>query len=177
MAFSILFTLTICGVYANWLYAQMCEEKTSIPISLNDFLNKPKESIYIKSVELFSNSNNVSISNYNYSYPTYLTTIASSSQSGGTMIYKITVFNNTDYTYNYMGVSFEETYANNSYVNVQNGLNIIEKDLYTELNPTFNTDDIVSPRQTRTFYATYTFGSNVVNREIETMVNFKFSIR
>lgn len=136
---------------------------------------KPYKGVYIKSVELISASNATNSENA-YELPTNHITTVDASRSGGSVTYKITVHNNTDVTYWYIGPRLTNTFYQNSLVAVNNGISITTKDYSTDNYQSFNQDDWVPPQTERDFYVTYTYGANAQN-VCRTMINFHFDIR
>lgn len=135
---------------------------------------KPFKGVYIKSVELVSATNVINSEN-DFILPTNHVTTADASRSGGSVTYKITVHNNTDVTYWYIGPRCTNDYQN-SLVGTNGGISITTKDRLTDNYQSFNSEDWVPPQTERDFYVTYTYGSNAQN-ECRTMVNFHFDIR
>ena len=121
--------------------------------------------IYIKNIEEVNNNDNVSAS---YSLPTNVSTTSNGST---TVTYKITVHNNTDVTYWYIGQSYDKSELNNSLIG--NGITVVTKDKLNDTGTTFNNQDWVPPQTERDFYVTYTFPNNTT----KTLINFKFDIK
>ena len=136
---------------------------------------KPYKGVYIKSVEVAGTSN-ASNKACDFVLPTNLTNTVDASRSGGSVTYKVTVHNNTDVTYWYIGPQYTGDYANNGLVGAYNGITITTKDQIDDTRATFDTEDWVPPQTERVFYVTYSYGSNA-QPECSTMVNFRFDIR
>ena len=136
---------------------------------------KPYEGVYIKSVELVGASN-VTGSLNEYVLPTNHKTTADASRSGGTITYKITVHNNTDVTYWYIGTKLDTGYGQNQLIGANNGISIRTMDRTSDSYSTFNDEDWIPPQTERVFYVTYTYGSNAQNA-CSTLVNFHFDIK
>ena len=84
---------------------------------------KPFEGVYIKSVEIYKNSN-VSVAECKYVLPTNHVTTVTPKGAGASITYKITVHNNTDITYWYTGEDFDETAGKNKLLLEKNGITI-----------------------------------------------------
>lgn len=137
----------------------------------------PLEGIYITNVEYVTASN---ASTSSYSYLEHTTTADATmrrTRSTGTVTYKITVTNNTDFKYSYVGLSYnasESGYTGNQLI--ANGrITITTKDNENDSSATFNTSDYIEPRTTRVFYVTYRLASTVSrNTDYKTLVHYKF---
>ena len=130
--------------------------------------------VYICDVKVVSTSGLASVV-CEYLHPTNLKTELEVSSTGATITYEITVHNNTDVTYWYLGSFFENTYGSNSLIGKTNGIFITSKDANTSSSGEFDTTDWVNPQSKRTFYVTYRFGSSA-RGNIQNLVNFKFGI-
>lgn len=124
-----------------------------------------KVGIYIKNIEEVNKNDNVSAS---YTFPTNVSTTSNGST---TVTYKITVHNNTDVTYWYIGQYYDSDKLNNSLI--ENGITVVTKDKLSDTTSTFDNKDWVPPQTERDFYVTYTFPNNTT----QTLINFKFDIK
>lgn len=127
--------------------------------------------LFITDINLVSSSNT---DRNQYTFLEYSTTVQSvlSRRSGtGTVVYEITVLNNTQYEYAYRGLYYTNNYGNNSYVSTSNSnskLGVI---------PTFPEGKIVGPGEELVFRVTYTVGRSVSSSlNLDTMINFQFGI-
>jgi len=136
---------------------------------------KPYRGVYIKAVEVVSTSNATSV-DCGYILPTNHTSTVDANRTGGSVTYKITVHNNTDVTYWYIGPRLSNEYGQNSLVGGNNGINIATKDKLSDGYNSFDSNDWVPPQTVRDFYVIYTYGSNAQSA-CETMINFHFDIR
>ena len=136
---------------------------------------KPFEGVYIRSVELVGTSNATSTEN-EFVLPTNHKSTADASRSSGSVTYKITVHNNTDVTYWYIGTNIDTAYGQNQLIGANNGISIRTADRQGDSYSSFNDEDWVPPQTERVFYVTYTYGSNAQNA-CATMVNFHFDIK
>ena len=136
----------------------------------------PFQGVYIFSVEVASTSGGVSSSGFEIIKPTNLSTTIKVPASNGTITYKVTVHNNTDVTYWFLGTVVPDNYANNSLIGKANGIFITPKDHESDLNVTFDTGDWVPAGEMRTFYVTYRFGNSAMGT-MSTVVNFKFGLQ
>ena len=134
----------------------------------------PFYGVYICEVNVYSTSG-VGINSCEYIHPTNLKTDVTSSGQNSTVTYEITVHNNTDVTYWYLGTNLDSAYGNNSNIGKTGGVFITTRDLSTSNSAAFDTSDWVPPQSKRTFYATYRFGSNAAGRNTH-LVNFDFGL-
>ena len=135
----------------------------------------PPKGVYIKHVELL-NMSGAESRNFDYILPTNFKNTAYAIRNPGSVTYAVTVHNNTDVTYWYVGPLYTDDYENNSLLGSSGGITITTKDQASDSYATFDSNDWVPPQTERTFYVTYTYGANAQN-EIKTMVNFHFDIR
>lgn len=147
------------------------------------------EGLFIVSVTPVSNTD-VTAVDTGFFAPTNVTATmnaAGSTRTTNNITYEIVVVNRTDYIYNYKGVECERNltgYNGNTYINQTNGISITTKDQATDTSATFNTQDSIGPRETRTFYATYSYASSrwgwgsypPRGTDLATCVNFKFAV-
>ena len=131
--------------------------------------------VYISEVRYISGSN-ASNNSFEIHLPTNLRTSAKVSRANSSVTYEITVHNNTDVTYWYLGIDYLKDYGYNSEIGKGNGITITTKDNNTTSSNAFDHEDWVPPQTYRTFYVTYKFGSNVIGNDIFTLVNFKFGL-
>lgn len=127
--------------------------------------------LFITSVETDQTSNVDYNTVSHLEYTTTVNSIVSRRSSTGSVVYKITVLNNTNYEYAYRGLYYTTTYGNNSYVSTTNNsrkLGVVVS---------FPNGSIVGPKDTLVFYATYTIGRNVGSSlNLDTLLNFQFGI-
>lgn len=131
--------------------------------------------VYIKEVTLVSTSNATS-PKCDYILPTNLDSTVNATASGGSVTYRVTVHNNTDVTYWYMGQSSDSSYASNSLIGANGGITVITKDKMSDSGATFNTSDWIPPKTERDFYVTYTFGASAQGNQ-NTLINFRFGLQ
>lgn len=136
---------------------------------------QPPRGVYITAVEVYSTSAADSIE-CDFSLPTNHTASVDARSTGGSVMYKITVYNNTDVTYWYVGPKYSTDYGQNSLIGASNGISIRTMDHPSDTTQTFDVNDWVPAQTHRDFYVRYTYGSNAQS-VCETMVNFKFDIR
>ena len=89
---------------------------------------KPYKGVYIKSVELAGTSNAAN-KGHDFVLPTNVTNTVDAERTSGTVTYKVTVHNNTDVTYWYVGPQYTDDYENNSLIGTYNGITITTKDV------------------------------------------------
>ena len=136
---------------------------------------KPYRGVYIKAVSLVS-ATNITSNKDEYILPTNHDTEVKVNRSGGSITYKITVHNNTDVTYWYIGQRFSDDYGQNSLLGANNGITVTTKDHQNDSSQTFNSNDWIPAQTERDFYVTYTYGSNAPSIS-STLINFLFDIR
>ena len=135
---------------------------------------KPFKGVYIKEVTLM-NATNVTNTENEFVLPTNHSTTVHVGLTNGTVTYKITVHNNTDVTYWYIGPRCTNDYGQNSLVAKNNGISIVTKDHLSDNYQSFNSEDWIPPQTEREFYVTYTYGSNAP-ANCSTLINFHFDI-
>ena len=131
------------------------------------------EGLYISAVEV-SASSNVAGESVEIVYPTSLRSSLRANARNASITYKITVHNKTDMTYWYLGIKHDGQ-GDNALVNATNGVSITTRDGVASNAAAFDSSDWIPPQTERTFYATYTYGSNAQgNRSL--LVNFSFGL-
>lgn len=130
------------------------------------------EGLFITQIKTLSTSNT---DKNTVTFMEYSTTVQSEisrkGNSAGTVVYQITVLNNTDYEYAYRGLYYMSNHGSNSYVSTSNANN----KLGVVVN--FPEGKIVAPKDTLTFTVTYTIGKNInANLNLDTMLNYQFGI-
>lgn len=147
------------------------------------------EGLFIISVKEVASTNVETVSAKYFSPTNVAVTMNASGDKRTTnnVTYEIVVLNRTDYIYTYKGVECTRNlsgYNGNTYINQSNGISITTKDNLSDTSGTFNSQDTVGPRSTRTFYATYSYTTarwswgSAPPRETElaTLVNYKFAV-
>ena len=135
----------------------------------------PPRGVYIKAVEVYSTTMIASVDS-GFTLPTNHKATVDPSATSGNITFKITVHNNTDVVYWYIGPQYSTDYGQNSLIGASNGITIRTMDHPSDTSSTFNTEDWIPPQTERDFYVRYTYGSSAQNACM-TMVNFKFDIR
>lgn len=128
--------------------------------------------LFITNIKTRSTNN---VDKHSVSYIEYSTTVNSiisrKGNSAGTVIYEITVLNNTEHEYAYRGLYYMTSYGSNSYVSTSNANNKLGVVV------SFPNGSIVAPKEKLTFTVTYTEGKNIgANLDIDTLLNFQFGI-
>ena len=136
---------------------------------------KPFEGVYITDVTPVANRNATNVE-VDYLKPTNLSSTVRATASGGSVTYKVTVYNNTGVTYWYNGTDLAAGYGANALIGTNGGITITTKDHLEDSAATFNKEDWIPPRTAREFYVTYAFGASAQG-ERSTLVNFRFSLR
>lgn len=169
---------TVSGVYATWQFSEAApqEKSNAIGVSVNEFTFAPKETLHITAVT-FESSNSVSNAEASFSHPTYITAKADSRQANASITYKVTVYNNTEVTYWYLGPSWNSAANSNALIGATNGITITTTDNYGDNGNTFNTEDWVPPYTTRDFYITYQFGRNAVDSGLIISISLDFGVK
>ena len=171
-----LFVVASSGVHAAWIYFDPPEEKSgSVVIGVSEFNYDPGDILHISAMEFYSSSGFPSDLGYSYSLPTNVRVSGAVTRSGSSVTYKVTVFNDTDVTYWYIGPQVPN-YGTNALLN-SNAVTIITKEKPTDTSNTFNTRDWIPPRTERDFYVTYNFANGAVVSNLDLLVNYYFSIR
>ena len=98
------------------------------------------------------------------------------SNTNATVTYRVTIHNNTDITYWYLGQTALKEYGSNLLIGQQNGITVITKDKFTDTGSTFNQNDWIPPQTEREIYVTYSFGSGAQG-DIATLINLKFGLK
>ena len=130
------------------------------------------EGVYIKNVEVVNNSSiNNSVS---YILPTHVSSSITPTSSVKSVTYKVTVHNNTNVSYWYIGPSYDKNYNNNNLIG--NGLTVTTKDKLNDTGTTFNNQDWIPAQTERDFYVTYTFNSTSTT-PLSTLINYRFDIK
>lgn len=147
---------------------------TTLEIEGTEKLEKPPE-LYIASVSVTA-TNGVSAVECEKVMPTNLRSSVTLSGQNASVTCEVTVKNNSDITYWYLGTTAFKDYGQNSFVNVANGIIITAKDNSASNSAVFDTSDWIPPKTSRTFYVTYSFGPSV-SGTVQTLVNFNFGLR
>lgn len=132
----------------------------------------PFKGVYIYDVQVVP-SGSAKSNSYEYIHPTTLKTDVEAS-SNSTITYEITVHNNTDATYWYLGMDLSEKYGNNTSIGGYNGITITTKESTSDTTQTFDDSDWVPPQTMRKFYVTFKFGSGATGKNIQNLVVFNF---
>ena len=128
--------------------------------------------LFITSMKTLS-ANNTDKNEYLFlEYSTTVNSIISrKSNNAGTVVYEITVLNNTEHEYAYRGLYYMSSYGSNSYVSTSNANNKLS--VVTE----FPNGKLVGPGESLTFKVTYTVGKSVSSSlNLDTLINFQFGI-
>ena len=136
---------------------------------------KPYRGVYITSVEPAGSSNASTVAQ-EYILPTNHKVTADASRTNGSVTYKVTVYNNTDVTYWFIGTKYEPAYGQNSKIGAANGITVKTTDRLGDSYSTFNTEDWIPAQTERVFYVTYSYGS-AAQDACATMVNYCFDIK
>ena len=131
--------------------------------------------LYISDSKMISTSNASSVS-YEHLYPTNFTNVVNATRTNGSVTYEIPLNNNTDVTYWYHGIILDDRVENNNLIGATNGISISTKDHSSDTYSSFDKEDWIPPKSYRTFYVTYTYGSNAQSYRV-LLVNFHFDIR
>lgn len=165
----------IPGVFATWKYsnAPLTPGSHEIITTLGEF--KETKGVIIKSVEEVTKSG-IKVIDNGYSLKSIHNSTVDPTQNGGTITYRITLFNNTDTNYWFIGTNCSSTYGQNSLIGAYNGITVTFKDHASDSTGTFDTEDRIPPKTEREIYVTYKYGSNAQG-ECATSVELLFDIR
>lgn len=168
--------LTVSGVYAAWRYFNPPKAvEQDFPLGVGDFTYEAGQILHIRNAEEYASNNLTSELNYEYSLPTSLKVWGEVARSNSSVTYKVTVFNNTDLTYWYIGQKIP-SYGTNALLS-SNDITVLTKDHALDDINTFNSYDWIPARTERDFYVTYTFATNASVGDIELFIDFYFAIR
>lgn len=134
----------------------------------------PYKGVYISDVKVLSASG-VTENAFQYIHPTNLANAVGVSSQNASVTYEITVHNNTDMSYWYLGTNILASHGDNALIGTNGGIHITTKDNSSASSTLFDTGDWVPAQTYRTFYATYTFGANARGQR-ELLVNFEFGL-
>ena len=172
---ALLLVFTIPGVFALWRYSNAPLTPGSLNIVTNMTEFKETKGVIIKSVERESYSG-VDVIDYGYSLKAIHESTVDPTRTGGNVTYKITLFNNTDSNYWFIGEDHSSYYGQNSLIGTKNGITVTFKDHASDTTNTFNNEDRIPPKTERIIYVTYSYGSSTQG-ECETSVELLFDIR
>ena len=172
---TVVLSIAIPGVFALWQYSQSAPPPVDTTVNKSIFEFKEFKGVYIKSAEIVSKSN-VQVTSSSYSPPALHEVAADASASGGSVTYKVTLHNNTDTNYWFIGRSQAADYGQNSLIGANQGITITLKDHQSDTTSTFNEDDRIPPQTEREMYITYTYDSNAQSPCL-TKIELKFDIR
>lgn len=174
LAFAVL--ASFFGVYASWVFClPMDESDQVVGVTMGEFSYDPGEILYISAVEQYASDGFSEPLQYSHSLPTNLRTRGTVQSRGSSVTYKVTVFNNTDTTYWYIGQK-HSGHGTNGLI-TEGGITVRTKEKPSDTTGTFNSYDWVPARTKRDFYVTYTFSSAAAVTAVDLLVNFYFSIR
>ncbi len=165
--------LSFMFLFSTFGYASLTD-RLGISGSANVEYSKPFEGVYISDIQFVSASTSISSVDFGKIHPTTVTTSVNS--GGGSVTYKITVHNNTNVTYWYLGQKFLTDYESNNLLGTSGGISVVTKDGIGDSSSTFNSDDWIPPQTYRDFYVIYTYGSNA-RETVKNLINFEFGIR
>lgn len=127
--------------------------------------------LFITSIKTVSSSNTDKNEVLFLDYSTTVNSIISRRSGAGTVVYEITVLNNTEHEYAYRDLYYMTSYGNNSYVSTSNANNKLG------VVTSFPNGKLVAPGESLTFRATYTIGRSVSSSlNLDTLLNFQFGI-
>ena len=127
--------------------------------------------LFITSIKTVSSSNTDKNEVFFLDYSTTVNSIISRRSGAGTVVYEITVLNNTEHEYAYRDLYYMTSYGNNSYVSTSNAKNKLG------VVTSFPNGKLVAPGESLTFTAKYTIGRSVSSSlNLDTLLNFQFGI-
>lgn len=171
VAFSFMFLFISIG------YAQIADTLTvNGTLNLEEYMG-----VVITSIEeVTAETANLKSDGCSYLIPTNVLNTVTLTQRNATIKYKITVHNKSPkYKYAYKGLVCDpalDGYNNNLYSAATNNTTFTVKTT-NENGGTFSVGTAISPGETLTFYATYTFGRNVAtNTQMKFLLNYNFGV-
>ncbi len=172
-----LFTLaSTTGVYAVWRYFEPVDSiDRQISVGMNEFNYDPGEILYITAVELYSSRGFATPLQYSSSLPTNIKVSGEVVSRNSSVTYKVTVFNNTDSTYWYMGKKMP-SYGSNLLI-PSGAIEVQTKEKPTDNGNTFDVNDWIPARTQREIYVTYMFVSDEALKNIDLFINYYFNIK
>ena len=127
--------------------------------------------LFITGIKTVSESNTDKNEVSYHEYTTTVNSIISRKSGAGTVVYEITVLNNTEHEYAYRGLYYITSYGQNSYVSTSTSnskLGVVVS---------FPNGSIVAPKEKLVFRVTYTVGRSVSSSlNLDTLLNFQFGI-
>lgn len=172
---TLVLSMTIPGVFAFWQYSHKPPSSAEMSMNTSIFEFEEFKGVYIKTVEVFS-KDRTDVKAYNYATPTIHTATVVPSASGASVTYKITLHNNTDINYWYIGKSHSADYGQNALIDASQGISLTLKDHQSDTTATFDENDRIPPQTERVIYATYTYGANAQSA-CDTKIELQFDIR
>ena len=172
---TVVLSLAIPGVFAFWQYSHKAPPPVDTTMNKSIFEFKEYKGVYIKSSVVVGTSQANVISS-GYLTPTLHESNVDATASGGSVTYKVTLFNNTDTNYWYVGMTKSADYGQNALVGINQGVTVTLKDHQSDSTTTFNEEDRIPPQTERDIYVTYTYGNNAQNA-CSTQIELLFDIR
>ena len=172
---TVIFAVAIPGVFALWHYSNSAPPPAETTMNKTIFEFKEFKGVYIKSAEVVSTSQ-VKVISSGYATPAFQEVSADASASGGSVTYKVTIHNNTDINYWFVGDAYSADYGQNALIGTSQGISILYKDHQSDSTSTFDENDRIPPQTEREIYITYTFGSNAQSACL-TKIELLFDIR
>lgn len=168
----------ISGVYATWQFSEGDAETDAkgMDVTMNEFTFAPPKILYIQEMTLMS-VHSVSNLRTSFTRPTYIDCVVDSLDVNATVTYKVTLYNNTDVVYWYLGASWKDNVGSNALIDEARGITILVKDHYDDTSSTFDTEDWVPPQTTRDIYVTYRYGANAVASDVHTLLSLDFGMK
>ena len=174
VAIFLILLATIPTVYAKWIYTKpLPSESDNLPFNLMEFSYDPGEILYISNVERISSTSFQRELEYGHSLPTNVKLTGNVTSKNCTATYKITVFNNTDVTYWFIGTEIKNSNPSGNFS--ASSISLTLRDTLGDSANSFNTQDWIPPRTYRDFYVTYSFNNGYT--DVTCLVNYYFSIK
>ena len=171
-----IFCAAVCSLAVMFICIGYAAISGSLNVTGNvSYKEVPYDGVVITNVRPVTWSNDVTIQEYKFSKPTNLQTSFTVNSYNTSVTFEITVKNNSDSTHWYQGVGAFPEYGSNQLVDARNGIAITTKDQNGSA-AAFDTNDWLPPKESRTFYVTYHFGSAATGN-ISLMVKFDFGLR
>ena len=163
-------------IFINLGYAYLTNENI-ISGSIHAVKPAVNPKLYISNVSIVGVSNVTSI-NTKFSMPTIFDSEIKVNSTGGTIIYELTLTNDSHVSYWLKEISFLDDIYSNNLIGKNNGITMTLKDKLEDSGSTFNNDDWIPANTNRQIYAVYRFGSDTLSYDIiYTSINLEFEIR
>ena len=171
----LLVLLAVPGVFAAWQYCHTPPAPLNVLIPKNMSAFEEYKGVCITSVEVVSTSG-ASVTDSDFAIPAVHKSTVKPNRNGGSVTYKIKLYNNTDVNYWYIEYDHPTELGQNALVNASQGITITMKDHLSDTAATFDSNDWIPPQTERDVYVTYTYGANA-QASCTTSISFRFNVK